>query len=481
MAGLARQALVLTLSRIANYGLMIISPVILVRLLTVAEFGHYREFLLYANILQTVATLSINDSLLYFIPAHPRSRWRVVSHTAGLTLVISSAVTAGFLGLNWLLDGRLVGAYAVPLALYVMFYVNLDFWECYWLALNRPSRVFAYTVARLLMRMLVVIGAGMLTADVTTIIWSLVVFEAIRLAASLTVWRISSRARAEPPVENIRREQLRFCVPAGLGAVCYMVSRNLGSVAVARYLGAAALAQLTIGTYGEPIIFALRNSISAVVLPELVRRNVRASDAPLRLWQRMTVVNCVLLMPAAVLVALFAQPLILTAFGGAYRGAIPVLQLYSLVIIRSCFDFAPPLRAINRTRPLLDSTFAAALASAATLTVLLPVLGVVGAACALVVSNLVEGLYLARSVQRLYGVTLANLLPWKAVASVAACAVAASLPILAVPGHAEMGLIGAAFWSAGYAIVFWLLLMLLRVEEAVDLTRRLKSTLASVA
>ena len=56
-----------------NQGLVIISPILLVRLLTVEEFGRYREFLLYAGLLTTFCAFGINNSLLYFIPARPHS------------------------------------------------------------------------------------------------------------------------------------------------------------------------------------------------------------------------------------------------------------------------------------------------------------------------------------------------------------------------------------------------------------------------
>ncbi len=56
-----------------NQGLVIISPILLVRLLTVEEFGRYREFLLYAGLLTTICAFGINNSLLYFIPSRPNS------------------------------------------------------------------------------------------------------------------------------------------------------------------------------------------------------------------------------------------------------------------------------------------------------------------------------------------------------------------------------------------------------------------------
>src|SRR5665213_1987251 len=268
MAGFARSAVVLSLSRIANYGLTIISPIILVRVLSVRDFGHYREFLLYASLLQSVAGFSISDSLLYFIPTHPNNRWRFVREANILTAVLSGAAVGACLVLNFVSGGKLLGEYAIPVALYVMFYVNVDFWEGYWLALQRPTSVFAYMTGRLMLRLLVVVGVAVLTANVVNIIWSLIALEGLRFAVSTVAWTFADQAAAEPKLENIRGDQLRFCVPVGLATVCYLVSRNLGNVAVAKYLGAAALAQFTIGTYGEPIITALRSSLSTVVLPE---------------------------------------------------------------------------------------------------------------------------------------------------------------------------------------------------------------------
>src|SRR5450755_1115317 len=177
MAGFARSAVVLSLSRLANYGLMIISPVILVRFLSVGDFGHYREFLLYASLLQSIAGFSINDSLLYFIPAHPKNQWRFVREANFLTAVLSAAVVGACLVLNVLTGGKLLGSYALPVALYVLFYVNVDFWEGYWLATHRPSSVFAYMTGRLMLRLLVVVGVAVLTSNVVRIIWSLIALE----------------------------------------------------------------------------------------------------------------------------------------------------------------------------------------------------------------------------------------------------------------------------------------------------------------
>ena len=480
MRGIAQQAIVLSVSRIANYGLMVLSPIILVRILTVADFGSYREFLLYSSLLQALAGFSFTGSLLYFIPLHPSSPWRVVRETASLTGIFSLAVVAAFVACDLVVPGGFVGPYLVPLVIYVLLYVNLDWWESFWVARHRPILVFSYTGGRLMARMLVVICAAAVTKDVWVVIWSLIALETLRISGSFIVWRRADRSTFEPPLGDIRRQQLIFCVPLGLATVGYLLGQNLGNVVVAKYLGAAALAQLTIGTYGAPIILALRDSISNVVLVELVRLGERSREDALALWYRATVINCLLLFPVAAIVAWYAEPLVLKAFGAAYRPAIPVLQWYALVIVRSCFDFAPLLRAINKTRPFITSCAVTALANALTLVVLLPAYGIVAAAVGLVVSNFAEAAYLALCVNRLYGIGTRRLLPWSAVTKVSMCAAGAAAIAFGITYQLRATLLGAALGSVLYGAVFAVLLKATRLEEANILLHRIQTLVPAI-
>jgi O-antigen/teichoic acid export membrane protein len=427
--------------------------------------------------LQSIASFSISDSLLYFIPARPASAWRVVKQTALLTALVSTCIVLGFFILDLVTHGGLVGRYRVPIALYVLLFINVDFWESFWLATHRTVRVFIYSAARLLARMLVVVGVAVVTSDVMTIIWSLIALEGLRFLAFSAVWYALDRSREEPPVSNLVRDQLRFCVPVGLATVLFLISRNIANVAVAKWLGAAALAQMTIGTYGEPIILALRNSISTVMLPELVRRGVQSTDAPIQLWRRTTVLNCVLLFPAAFLVARFAEPLVLTVFGPKYAPAVPVLQIYACVMVIACFDFSPPLRAINQTRPLVASNLAAAICGGIALVVLLPVIGLAGAALTLVVSGFVEAVYNAWRVGQLYGIAQRALVPWARIARVLACALGAALPLLALTWHRSLALPGVLLASVLYLALFTGLLLVSGVEEAITMVRRIGRSL----
>jgi O-antigen/teichoic acid export membrane protein len=480
MRGLAQQAVILSVSRIANYGLMIISPVILVRFLTVTDFGLYREFQLYASLLATAAAFSVSDSLLFFIPLHPASTWRVVRETTILLAVISLSVIGAFVVVDLLVPGGLIGPYLWTLSVYVLLFVNIDWWENYWLATHRPLLVFAYTAARLIARMVVVVCVAVATHSVSAIIGSLLALETLRFTGSLIAWRVADRSRLEPPIEHFRREQLRFCVPFGLATILALLSRNLGSLVIVKFIGVAALAQFAIGTYGEPIILAFRNSITAVVLPELVRLGGSSNLEALRLWQRATVINCLLLVPSAAIVVWYAGPLVLEAFGAAYRPAIPVLQWYAVVIVRACIDFSPLLRAINRTRPFVTSGLLAGLLNAVALAVLLPATGIVGAAIALGLANVVDALYLGFVVTRCYRCGLRGLLPWRALATVGACAATAAVVAFGATFAWRASFLGAACGSILYGAVFIALVLAARLDEAISLLQRFRPLLPSL-
>jgi O-antigen/teichoic acid export membrane protein len=360
-----------------------------------------------------------------------------------------------------------VGALLLPICLYTVLSSNLDFWDYYWLATDRPGLIFVYTCLRLASRVAVVVTAAALTHDVQTIIWALIALEAVRVLGTALVMAAADRGGAEPRLPHPWREQLRYCVPSGTASVLSTLNRSLGGLAVTKALGPVALAQYTIARYGEPIVVTLRNSVSSVVLPEMVRRDRNASRTDsLTLWKQATVTNAILLLPVVVIVARFARPLIEAVFGSSYAPAALVLQIYMIAVLRECFDFAPALRAINCTGPLVGGNVASIIACAALLAALIPLGGVAGAMAAVVLASWVEAVWLARATMRHYGVGLGELIHWSSTGRVAAAALLAAALLATSAWRQMLGPAGMALAAAAYLAAFALLLFALRVPEA---------------
>jgi len=468
---LANQAAVLTASRLANFTLLLLSPVMLVRLISVRQFGEYREFVLYASLLQSIAAFTIPDGLLYFIPKHPNSPWRVVRHSVALTAIASTAVVLGMIVLDFVMGGTLVGPFLLPLALYALFMVNLDFWEVFFIATRQTRLVVVYTAARLTSRMLVAVVSAWLSRDVTIIIWSLVWLEALRFAIAAVAWRRVDRGSSEPPVTDGLRDQWRFTASTGIAMLLGLARRNLATIAVVKMLGAEALARYSIGKYGEPIVATLRTSLSSVVLPEMVRREGQAGDAVMTLWRRSTVMCALLTFPIVPPVLRFAEPALGFVFGDAYRAAAVVMQIYMLVVIRECFDFSPALRSIGRTAPIVYGTMAGLVVAAIAVWVLVPQIGIAGAMAAYAIGSIVEAVWLAVSLMRLRGIGITRLADWGSIGKIVLAAALAALVLLPDFWERQMGVFGIALASGLFAAAYVAFAWIVRVPETTLLLR----------
>ncbi len=459
-----------------NQGLVVISPILLVRLLTVEEFGRYREFLLYAGLLTTICAFGINNSLLYFIPSRPESVRQMVRQAVTMTFGTSVTVVGGTLLADFLFNGAILGGLQLPVAIYVLLFVNLDFWEFYWLSQKRPVPVFAYTTGRLIARILVVVTAASIWRDVMPIIWSLICLEAVRIGVSWIAWRRARGSITQTSEESCWREQFNYCWPVGLALILVTLNKSLGNLFVTKTLGVVALAHYAIGTHIQPVIGVLRNSISDAVLPELAALKSTKGEAALGLWRRSTVVSMILLTAAGVVLFEFAHTFVVTLFSASYEPAVLIFQIYLLVLVREVFDFGVALRAVNRTAPIVTSSLFAIVLNLLLLLTIMPIWGLPAAALAFVISRWTEGLVLSRSTMRAYNIGLKDLARWADLGKVALAALLASVVFIGSFWIDYFGLAGVVLGSAVFMALFLALLVAFRVPEVAAMVGRLRKT-----
>ena len=453
------------------------------RLLNVEDFGRYREFLLYATFLMNFAAIGINGSLLRFVPQRPALKWSYVKQTVFMTTGTSLTVVTVATALDGLLGGKLLGEFAVEVVIYVLLFANLDFWEFLWLAEKRTFAALGYTTGRLVARMTTVIIAAALTNDVNTIVWSIIGLESVRVILSLIGWARGSRKANAPEAglsRDLWRERLEYCLPFGASMIVAYLNRAMGSLFVAKSMGPIALAHYSIGTYVQPIISILRNSLSDVLLPEMVAQERSGVVDRLALFRRTTVVISIALIGAGVVLARFAEVIVITLFTEEYRSTVVVFQTYLLVFLRECLDFGVPLRAINQTKAILHANIFGVIVNFGLMFLFVPSIGVLGAVVAFLISRVIEGTYLGWRTKRAYDCSLSEILPWMDLVKVLLAASAAALVLYSDAWTSHLGIFGAIVGAAAYLSIFAMLLIALRVREAIAIWTHARSVLATV-
>ena len=455
MSELMSRGAILTISRMSNFAIHLVSPLLLVRILDVQSYGQYQEFTIYAMLLIALFTFSVDTSLTYFLPRYPNRELEFVVQTNIITIALTTIGAAGVIAAKPYLLSISSFDFVVPLAMYVFLFVNFGWLEYYWIAKKQPRLVMLYSGARLVWRVGALILSALITKDVVSIIWTLVVAEATRVA--VTALYCARRQLLFAPFNWTGVvEQLRFSSPLGAAAVLQNAGRNIGKIFISSTLGPSALAFYAVGSYLLPIIRVLRSGISDAIYPDLVSAHDRKMAA-VRLWQRVNVLNCVMFFPALVLVIYHSKTIVATVFTPAYLAAVPVFNVFAFFLIRRCFNTDVLLRIAGRTGFMLWGTLGSLLLNILLIGPFTRVFGFIGPALAFLGAELVLEAFYAQRMSRTLGLGISHIADWKCIAKVAvSCIVGLPiLPLLSILPGPEILL--AAFSSVVYfGLVVWL-------------------------
>jgi O-antigen/teichoic acid export membrane protein len=457
MSNLISRGAILTFSRLSNFAIHLFSPLLLVRVLDVASYGQYQEFMIYAALLTTLCTFSIDSSLLYFLSRFPDRERELISQTTAITLVMSTTCLGLLLLTKPVLIRFLSFDFVVPLSAYVFAFVNLNWIESYWIAKRRPRVVLSYTISRLIARLGTLLSVAYITRDVQAILWSLVVVEGLRLVVVLGYFLKRNSFVYEFSKGSIR-EQLKFAFPIGASAFIQNGSRSVGKIFVSSALGPAALAFYVTGSYLQPVVRVARSGIEDAIYPELVQAHGQPGGA-VRLWQRVNVLNCVMFFPAFVLLVTYSEQVVTLLFTSEYLPAVPVFNIFALFLLRRCFNADVLLRTSGRTGFMLWGTMGALVCNSLLIVALANTIGLVGPAIAFIAAEVLLELYYLYSAHRHLGLGISELIDWKNILKVAVSCVIA-LPVLLLfsyldlPGFIEMLSASVLYLALSFVIAY---------------------------
>lgn len=475
MSSLLKRTAILSFSRFTNQAIAVLSPVLLVRLLSVEEYGSYQQFNLYALLLLPLVTFSINGSLVYLVPKHPE-REKVWITQVVFFLLVTNAIM--FVATS--LFGDVIRAsteidFLAELQLY-LFVLSFEFLETYWLAKKRADLVLYYSTGRLFLRTSTILIAAFLSGSVETIIQSLLIMETIRCIA-IFVYAAAKKWFVVESTRESMRLQLAYFLPLGIGAVIDTLNAGAGRLFVSVMAGTEALAFYTIGMFATKIVEVLRGSIADVIFPDMVEVKSSVLKDALPLWKRATVAYAILIFPVAISFFVYADAIVTVLFTTEYSAAIPVFALFALKLFALCFDFHLPLRVQNANRFFLVAIIFALAINLCLLYPTYTAFGLKGPVVASIVAQWGVVIYLARKTMRIYGISVRELVLWSELAKVLAAALI-GVPVLLL----GQTLLESNFWRGvvfgpTYLAVYVAALALLKVEHAyafADVVKRMR-------
>ncbi len=459
MPSLTKRAAILVVCRLFNQGVLLLSPVLLVRIFTdQTVYGQYREFIMYAVLIGSFIDFSMNSSLIYFIPKYPELERQSVTHTVLLMLGTSLIGIAVLYLLRGVILAKANWDFVVPLMLFLFFSLNFDFFENYLLGKKRPDFVLFYSSGRTVVRTVALIVTAYVTRDVADAVRALIAVEAAKgLFVVIALRRVFTRKLDRA----LLGEQLRFILPLGSANTIDQINGQLANLVISVKMGLASLAAYTNGSYQIPIVNVVRSSIMDVLFPEMAQ----IDDASrLHLWRRANIAFCFLIFPVYVVFLFYATTVILTLFP-QYARSVPLFRIYLTMILIQCFDMGSPLRTINQNKYFILGSVLALCSNIGLMLLLFSPVGFLLPAFAFIAGQLVAVAYLAQRIMHFYRVRMAELFMWgKIVRLLGAAALPVPLLFASLWVHMEP-VAKAVLFSLLYMFAYYLAARRFRIEE----------------
>jgi len=475
---LARSALWLMVAKTAAFALSIAVPLLLVRHLTVREFGVYKQVFLLLDTATVILPLGFAMSAFYFFAREPTRKAQIVGNILlvhALMGGLGGLIVMAFPGLlATVLNSRDLAAYAVPIGIAMLLAVGSSSLE-YIAVANGEAKVAALIITGMqLLRGTLLVSSGVLLGSVRALAYAAAV--AACLQSAVMVWYVGSRfLDTRWSVDwSVLRAQLRYALPLTYVGLLWWLQTSVHNYFASNHYGAAAYAVYAVGCFQLPIVGILLESVGSVVIrrvSELRTRNETREILRLLASTVRSLAAVVLPMYALLLVA--GREFITVLFTARYRESWPIFAVNLTLIPLSIV--APACDAVFRAYPehlpfLLKVRTVLLVPLLGGLWIATERLGLVGVIAVVVGVNVVERVAGAIKVARILSITWRDLGQFKDVAKLSGAAGVAGFtaaiirPILLANGLAVAPLL--AICAGVFACVYLGAVLVLRVSTA---------------
>ena len=462
---LTKQMGFLFVGRFVAFSFVFAIPLVLVRVFSPEEFGLYKQLFLIHETLSLSLTLGLSASIFYFIPHYP-SNWRAYLYQTLFILGCLGMLGAGGLvafksQVAGLLNNPDLEFYIPYLATYTgisLLTANLE----NIMVVLKHSRLVAWTIALSdFLRAFLMIGAAIWAHSMLVLVLAALGWMICRLIMLLLYLRTLGVSWWVRPELARVTEQFRYSIPFGLAVMLVVFSDSLHQYVVSYKYNPALFAIYSVGCLQIPVISMVYSSVSEVTLVRLMEllKDGNLEECVQVIGESVGKL-CLLLIPLYVWVTVNARDVIVFLFTERFEESADIVKIFLGVILLAVFqlDYVP--RAFADTRFILQVNIVRFVLTTILLFVLTGLMGMHGAALAVVLALGATKLLIVLKVKALLHTDLKHLFPWRQLGRIGTASVMAGLVTWIFQDTWSLNVGIKLFLSGGaftvvYAILAW--------------------------
>ncbi|MFC1760358.1 lipopolysaccharide biosynthesis protein [Candidatus Neomarinimicrobiota bacterium] len=354
MPSLKNQSYSLFFGKTTALIIQMLTSVIIVRLISKADYGLYQQFLLISTTLITVLGLGLNSSLYYFYPTGTNNEQHlVIKHTILIELIIGIAFVILFLGLGiprleWL-NLENLNIYRIHIGLYILFTSVSSIVETMFTVEKNVTLNRFYHPFEKFIRLGLIISFIFFFQDNIALIYALLVLSGLKfIFVIIYSWNhlVQQNFISFPLLKN----QLVYSIPIGISVILRTISVKIDKFIVNEYVDINDFAIYSIAFISIPVLPILYSSINNVVVAQIAVfcKEEKFKNAA-ALWRKTVLKNASITIPIVGFCFVMADHIIEILYTQRYLESANYFRIYILYFLFSMFSYGFILRGTKKT------------------------------------------------------------------------------------------------------------------------------------
>jgi O-antigen/teichoic acid export membrane protein len=350
------KVLILSTGQMLTTFVAIGSGIILTRILSVTDYGTYRQVMLAFSFAAPFAILGFDRALFIFVPAETTRSKGILFENLSV-LLFGGCLLTGFIliGGNRLLALRFNNALLAPLLSMMAFYPIVKFMcaslpACL-LVRERTAQLSIFNVVQALILFISVIVPTWISPHTSSALIGAMIGTTVNTTAALYLMNKACPDGDWKPTWTGIKSQAVFSIPLGLSSIIGFASLTLDQILVSSRCSTEVFAVYSVGAMEIPLLGMITGAITSVVIIDYARF-YREADyrAIVSLMHQAMSKSAILIFPIGIFLFCMAPELMRILFGKSYEQSAVPFRIYLLMLPIRTLSFGAILQATGNSR-----------------------------------------------------------------------------------------------------------------------------------
>ena len=355
---LSRKIIILIYGRAFSFILSLIIPLALTRLLVKDDYGSYQQLVMIYAIVQAILLFGMPQSLLYYFPRKEisdrslliKQTWSILA-VSGLLVITSFGITSQMM--ESIFPDHHLQPFIFLLGIYIGIMLSVMPLQNLLILEDKETTAMWSMIGFTVIDIIILPYAAWYNPTTLGMVHGIILTSIIKFIIVIFYIYKNYLSKLETR-ESYYQEQLAYGIPVGLTAMIYVININIDKYMVGLFFSSSVFAVYYLGSLWAPMFGWITQSASQVVMPRMSKAHNNNDLLQIReLYANSVEKLAFIFLPATVLLALIAKPLILTLFTDNYEDTVPIFSIYLLLLPTYALNLGWILMASGQTKFLL--------------------------------------------------------------------------------------------------------------------------------